>query len=135
MTAVAITDANVQKISADEGTNIQFGETITPGKIAYLHTDNKYYIASNDDSAKQNASVFVTQGGETDSYGVGIGTKGAEVDVGGTLVPGDPYMLGASGAIIPVADLGTGDYATLVGIAKTTTNMLINFHATGAQAP
>lgn len=136
MTAVAITDANVQQISSDEGTKVQYGETMTPGDVAYKSSaDNKYYLAANNDSAKQNASVIVLTGGEADSYGYVIGTKGAEVDIGGTVTVGTAYYLGTGGAIVPVGDLSSTNYVTLIGFGKTSTNLLLSFHATGVQVP
>ena len=52
--------------------------------------------------------------------------------VGATLTANTPYFLSDTpGGICPIADVGTGEYLTEIGIAKSTTVLAVNFISTG----
>jgi hypothetical protein len=141
MAIIGITDGNV-KLS-DGGvtsSNIQvvtYGATVTKMDILYSDSSdsNKYKPCDNSTAAAAQAIGFaLTQGGDGDQ---GIIVKsGAKVIFGGTLAPGETYYVSSTtGAIEPGTDLSSNDYITQVGIALTTTELLVNIEVTGEQKP
>jgi hypothetical protein len=56
--------------------------------------------------------------------------------VGTTLVVGTTYCVGSTaGAIVPISDLTTGDYVTILGTASTTTQLDLAIKASGVVKP
>jgi predicted lysophospholipase L1 biosynthesis ABC-type transport system permease subunit len=54
------------------------------------------------------------------------------ITLGAVLTAGVAYYLsGTAGGICPVADLTTGNYPTIIGIATTTSVLDIKIHASG----
>jgi predicted lysophospholipase L1 biosynthesis ABC-type transport system permease subunit len=61
-------------------------------------------------------------------------TKGP-VTIGATLTAGVAYYLsGTAGGIRPVADNTTGDYPAVLGMASSTTVLVVNIQAPGARS-
>ncbi len=135
MADLTITAANVR---AESDAQIQTGtaaESLTPGNDVYLN------------SSSQLAKTDVTDADKDEQVGVCIsyadaGEKVAYVfkggmDVGATLVVGEAY--GASpttpGAIAPTSDYSTGDYVSFLGIATTTSRLVIGILNTGEALP
>ena len=104
------------------------GETLVPGDFVYqLSTDNEVYKADASTAAKSNAiGMSLTYGDDGDP--VRILTAG-KCEPGGTLVAAETY--GASdngGKLRPVADNGSGDYATVYGVAEDTAILEVNIN-------
>lgn len=60
------------------------------------------------------------------------GTDRGPITIGATLTAGVAYYCsGTAGGIAPVADVTTGWYVTIVGIATSTTVLDVKFHASG----
>jgi len=137
MADITITAANT-KVFDNTTTvrRVQFGATVTHGQPLYnLSTDNKYYPADNDDTAaKAEAECISLTPGVASDYGYVV-TAGPMI-VGGTLVVGTEYYVSSNvGGICPRADLGSNDYITRLGVASTTTKLLVDIDSTGVQVP
>lgn len=134
-TPISTTPANVAVVSIDASTElVQAGEAITQGQPVYM-SGNKYYKADNNASASTAAAVGVAiTPAATDGYFI-MATSGT-VNLGATLVVGTAYCVGpTAGQVNPVADLVTGDYITLLGIAITTSTLVLTITPTGVQVP
>lgn len=134
MTALAITAANVV---AQTGAVIEHGTAgvaVTAGQPVYLDevTTGKYLLAD-DNSATAAARVArgIALHAAAANQPLAIAKEG-DVNLGATLTPGVAYYLGAAaGAIVPVADLTTGDYPCVLGIAKSASIFSIKIQAAG----
>lgn len=105
---------------------VQFGEAVTQGQPLYQHTDGKYYQCdANDGVAKALAAAIALTPGAIDGYGIVAlpsSTPGRSiVNLGATLAVGTAYAVSATkGAIAPLADIGSGEIVTVLGVATTT---------------
>ncbi len=132
MTDVVITAGNVV---AGSGAVINrsgvAGEAITAGQPIYLDTTTKKYFKADCNSATAIARHAAGIALNAASLNQPIDfIKSGPLTVGGTLVAGSPYYLSSTaGGIKPAADLATGDYICLLGLAASTTvlNVEIQF--------
>ena len=111
---------------------VQYGATISAGQVVYLNTaTNEYELA--DASAANTASVvgIAMTPGVDGGYGA-IVTSGSVVLVGGTVAAGQTFVVSATaGGIAPEADLGSGEYYSLVGVGEGSSTLKIDINATG----
>ena len=138
MADLTITAANVG-FTAEATVQFQkvtYGETVTQGQPLYLNTaDNEYYKADANASSTTAAAagIAILPGGDGE-YGI-IATSGY-IDLGATLAVGQTYCVSATaGGIAPLADLTTGDYPCILGIAETTGKLKINIQTSSAAKP
>ncbi len=119
-------------------TTYVFGETVTAGQAVYLKaSDSKWYKALTDASTG-------TQ--EKSGYGttLGIAMNGgainqcAAVATGGTVTIGSTILVGVfyyvsntAGGICAIADIGAGDYVTVIGYGTTVAILQLLPMATG----
>lgn len=134
MTALTITAASVLK-GANANTEAGLaGATITAGQVVYRDaSDGKYKLADADSAT---AAIRQPRGialnGASDGQPLTI-LKSGDVTIGATLTPGEVYYLSATpGSICQVGDLGSGDYACSVGIAKSASVLAVAFNYSGA---
>lgn len=124
MADVTITAANVTVGAATTrlvtGTAAQYGAGVGQGQSVYKSTtDSKWYPADADAELTAAAGGIALVPGVTDAYGV-IATQGL-VNMGATLAVGQVYVVSTTaGGVAPYADLGTGDFVTILGVATTT---------------
>lgn len=134
MADLSITAANVIAAAGaliDRGTG---GAAITAGQSVYLDpTDGKYKLSDCDSAtAAARECDGIALNGCADGQPLAVVTSGP-VDVGEVLTLGQAYYLSATaGGIAPFADLGTGDYPVLLGIAKSTSRLHVVIAAAGA---
>lgn len=132
MADISITAANVVSAGAAVAYGTA-GATITAGQMVYLDpTDNRYKLADNDSAT---AAVRLPAGmalnGASSGQPLAIAPSGP-VTIGAVLTAGVAYYLSSTaGGICPVADLGVGDYPTIIGIATSTSILNINIHPSG----
>ena len=112
-----------------------YGATITAGQVVYLDSNNKWQLTdANASSAGNNANSIVgiaLVGGANNQPGV-VATRDVYFTPGATLTNGIAYYVSQNaGAIAPVADVQTGNYATVLGIARSTTILNLNPTASG----
>lgn len=137
MADLSITAANVAVGSASTPTKIkQAGEAITQGMAVYKATDTKYYKCDADALVSSVCDGIALTPANTDGYFLlaePSSTPGVSlVNLGASLTAGLAYYISTTpGGICVVADLSTGDFATLVGFATSST--LIDLRAVASQ--
>lgn len=135
MSDLSITAANVipgANAVVEHGT---FGATITAGKAVYKEATTKKFKLADDNSATAEVrkAYGIALNGGSDGQPATI-IKSGDVTIGATMTAGVAYYLsGTAGGICPVADLTTGDYPCLLGMAKSTTVLTVDIQAPGAQ--
>jgi hypothetical protein len=115
--------------------NVLYGATVSAGQTLVYSTD-KYVLADANASAVLAAGegIAITPGVNS-GYGL-MATGGSIILVGATLVVGKTYVVSdTAGGIMPIDDLSSGDYSTILGTASTTTQLDLNIRASGVQVP
>lgn len=132
MTDISVTAANVVAMS-DDITHGTAGATITAGQAVYKDSvTGKYLLADNN-----SATVAARTPGGMSLHGASLNQplavqKSGPITIGGTLTAGVAYYLsGTAGGICPVADLTTGMYPTILGIATSATVLNLDIQPSG----
>ncbi len=134
MTDLSITAANVVAGSdAVINRSGQAGEAITQGQPVYLDPTTKKYLKADCNSAtavaRQATGIALNAASLNQPLAV---QKSGSITIGGTLVAGNPYYLSSTaGGIKPAADIATGDYICLLGLAASTTVLNIDIQFPG----
>ncbi len=118
-------DVSITATSVAPGTDTQYmdgflGASVTAGQVVYLDTaTNTFKLAdANASSTTANAAGIAMNGGAS-GQPVKVAVAGT-ITAGGTLTTGSVYVLSATaGGIAPVADLASGHYPVIVGIATS----------------
>lgn len=129
MADISITPANVVPGTGCRVTHGIAGETIVAGKALYKAAVSGKWMLADADSATveaRNASGIALNGASLNQP-VSVAKLG-DVTLGAVLTAGVAYYLSgaAAGGICPVADIGTGEWVSLLGIAKTTSILAVN---------
>jgi hypothetical protein len=110
------------------------GAAITAGQWVYLDstTTGRYQLADNNSAtAAARVARGVALNGAANGQPLAI-AKGGPVTIGATLTPGVAYYLSATaGGICPVADLTTGSYPCLLGMAVSASVLNTDIQAAG----
>lgn len=133
MTDISITAANVVAGSDADTVQGTAGETITAGKTVYKSSaTNKWMLAdSNSATAEARTPSGVSLNGASLNQPVTVQRSG-DITIGGTLTAGVAYYQSDTpGGLCPIADVGSGEYSCVVGIAKSATVLDINIQASG----
>lgn len=128
MTDISITAANVVAASDASRAIGVAGAAITAGQAVYLASATKKWMLADADSATAEARKAggIALNGAALNQPLAVATSG-DVTIGGTLVAGTAvYVSGTPGGLCPVADVATGDYPCIVGMAKSATVLAIN---------
>lgn len=123
MADISITAANVVADSTAARTSGTAGEAIAAGKAVYKSsTTNKWMLAdSNSATVEARRATGIALCGAALNQPVTVATSGP-VTIGATLTAGLAYYLSDTpGGICPVADIGSGEFVCLLGIAASTT--------------
>lgn len=121
MADLTITAANVIPGS---NADIDFGyagEAIAQGKGVYLSsTTNRWMLAdSNSATVEARKAKAIALNAAANGQPVTV-QKSGDITIGATLTPGVAYYLSDTpGGICPIADVGTGEYVCLLGLAKS----------------
>lgn len=134
MADLTITAANVVAGTGAETENGSLGAAVTAGQVLYkASADGLWYLADNN-----SATAAVRQATGIALNGGGIGQpvrvlRSGPVTIGATMTAGVTYYLSDTpGGICPIADVGSGEYSCIVGIATSTTVLDVKFHYSGA---
>jgi hypothetical protein len=125
--ASVVRGANARTVVGDAG------EAITAGQAVYKSSSTGKWMKADADSAiaEARSATGIALTGSSLNQPIVVQT-GGEITIGATLVANTSYFLSsAAGGICPLADVGTGEYLQLIGIAKSTTLLDISFQATG----
>ena len=109
------------------------GETITAGKTVYRSTTTGEYLLADSNSVTEAARTprGIALNGASDGQPLMIQRSG-ELTIGGTLTAGVAYYQSDTpGGICPVADVGSGEYSVLLGIAKSASVLDVKIQASG----
>ncbi len=99
---------------------VQAGAAVTNGQPVYL-SSAKYYPADANLASSANATGIALTAASTDGFFLMQEGAGGLVNLGATLAVGQVYCVSATtGAICPYADLLTGEFVCILGIATTT---------------
>jgi len=109
------------------------GGTITAGMPVYKDlTDSNKYKAARANAAATAVVAGIALTGSSNGQPLVIQTAG-NINLGATLAVGESYYLSdaVAGQIIPVADLGVGDYPTPLGVATSTSILALDIDIPG----
>ena len=137
MPDITITPTSVLRVSGPEGNGVA-GEAITQGDVIYEDSSDSNKIKLTDADASE--ATANAKGIALNAAGTGqpitYAKDGAEVNVGGTVAVGTPYVVsGNAGKIAPASDLASSDYTTILGVGKTAANIVLNLQVSGVQVP
>lgn len=136
MADLTITAANVLKASGGTQVTGIAGEALTAGQSIYVDTaDNSKIKLADADAATTAVVAGVTLNDAATGQPIEYLTVG-NYNPGATVVLGETYATSITpGGIAPIADILSGDFITIIGIATTTSNINININVGGvAQA-
>jgi hypothetical protein len=135
MAAITITAANVAWVSGPVLGDQISGGAFTAGQIVYQADNGTWLKAQGDGSAVEaganNLGVALFTADASGARG-SIAVSGAIISYGAVLTAGLIYIIGdTAGSVYPSADAGTGDKVTVLGLAISTSQLLIQriYHA------
>lgn len=133
MADLTITAASVLAGSGADVEHGTFGAAITAGQLVYRDSATGKYLLADSNSATVAARTprgIALNGGANGQPGAIL--KGGPITIGATLTAGVAYYASDTpGGICPVADVGSGEYATIMGIAASTTVLDVEIQASG----
>lgn len=136
MADLTITAASVL---AGSGASIKHGTagaTITAGQQLYLDaaTDTWKLADSNSGTVAARTPSATALHAAAAGQPITVHTKGP-ITIGATLTAGLAYYLSDTpGGICPVADVGSGEYSTIIGMATSTTVLNVDYQSSGVAA-
>jgi len=128
MTDISITAASVVAGSDANIAHGTGGETITAGQAVYRDDSTLKYLKADSNSATADArrSTAIALNGCALNQPLAV-QKSGDITIGGTLTAGVAYYLSDTpGGICPVADVGSGEYVCLLGVAKSASVLALN---------
>lgn len=133
MADLVITAANVIAGTGARKEHGTAGATITAGQSVYLDSATNSYKLADCDSATAavRSAAGIALHAASSGQPLSVHTRGP-ITIGATVTQGVAYYLSATpGGICPVADLGSGDYPTILGIATSASVIEIDIQASG----
>lgn len=108
------------------------GAVLTAGQAVYLDSaTGSYKLADSNGAAALRSPVGVALNGAATGQPVLIAMSGP-VTIGAALTAGVAYYLSDTpGGICPVADVGSGEYSTVLGFATSTTVLNLKIQESG----
>lgn len=131
MAALTITAANVDPTATATIVTKTAGATITAGQALYLDSSSLLQLARAN-AASTDAVVGIALNSASANQPCSYIT-GGNFNPGATVAAGVYYYLSdaAAGAIVPVADLGSGDYVTKLMYGTTSSECKVEITTTG----
>lgn len=137
MAAITVTAGSVAILSGN-AERVTYGEAITQGQPV-REVSGKYYMCNHTTSTDAAAAGIALTPGATDAYGYIVRHDEAQMLIpasAGAMTVGNVYCVGATdGAIVPFADLATGDYLTILGTCIAADTLRLGVVATGVALP
>ncbi len=107
------------------------GATIAPGQPVYLDSAAGTYKLADADAAAT-ADVKGIAVNYADSGDTLVICQSGSMDIGATLVTGVIYVVSnTAGNIMPSADLTSGEFSSILGIATTTSKLKLGLQVSG----
>jgi hypothetical protein len=133
MADLTITAANVVAATGANIIHRTAGATITAGQCVYMSstTDRAMLADNNSATAEARTPVGIALHAASSGQPLAIATSG-DITIGATVTAGVVYYLSdTAGGIIPVADLGSGEYPCTIGIATSASVIRLGIQASG----
>lgn len=136
MVDIALTPASVLKSTSARTETGTAGATITQGQVVYLDaaTTGEWLLADNNAAtaaARGSGKIGIALNGAADGQPLTVQLEG-DITVNAVLTAGTAYYLSDTpGGICPLADLLTGEYVVLLGVAKSTTVLHLDIQYSG----
>src|SRR5262245_54236348 len=133
MVDLTITPANVLADSTSQRSSGTAGVAVTAGQLVYLDPVTGKYLLCDTNSATVDARqpTGIALHAAAINQPLAVLTKG-DITIGATLVAGtDYYASDTPGGICPRADVGATEKVTMVGLAKSTTVIAVDFQYPG----
>jgi hypothetical protein len=133
MADLVITAANVVASTGASNETGLAGEAITAGKAVYQdEVTRKFLLAdSNSATAAARKAKGIALNGAALNQPLAI-LRSGDLTMGAVLTPGTAYYLSDTpGGICPVADVGTGEYVCLLGLAKSVSVLAVDIQFPG----
>lgn len=133
MADISVTASSVVPTATTKRQTKVAAAAITAGQVVYVNTSDQLALADNDASATTAAAVGIALNSCAADQPCSYATSGA-VTFNAVLTAGTIYVLSSTaGGIAPAADLASGDYVTILGVASSTTSLTVNINASGHQ--
>lgn len=133
MADLSITASSVVPSSAARRVTKTAASTITAGQPVYVNSSGLVAPADANSSATTATVLGIAEHGAAANQRVSIVTEDPAFVLGATVAIGDVVIASATaGGIAPVADLTTGWYCTVLGVAVSTTAINLKPVAAGA---
>ena len=136
MADLTITAANVSAGSDCKQVILTAGVAITQGMCLFRNpVDGRAYKSVSNDLTASRAEYIALGPGVIGQPFVGaLLDIGGNINLGATLAVGKVYAVSSNaGAIRPIDDVVASDYITVIGIATTTSNLVIRINYGGVQ--
>jgi hypothetical protein len=128
MADLTITAANVVSGSGATVERGSFGEAVTAGQVVYKSSTTNKYMKADSNSVTveaRHALGIALNGGSLDQPAEV--QKSGKITIGAALTAGSDYYLSDTpGGICPRADVGTGEYVCLLGLAESSSVLDLN---------
>jgi hypothetical protein len=130
---LTITPANVQTSARAKVTHGTAGAAVTAGQVVYLDpADKRFKLAdSNSATAVAREAAGFTLHASAVGQPLAVHESGP-LTIGATMTAGTIYTLSETpGGVQPAADLGSGEYTTVLGMATSTTVLDVKIQKSG----
>lgn len=133
MAALTITAANIVPVSGFSRVSPDpiAATTIAQGEACYINSSSLAALAQCDGTATEATVAGIAVNAALAGQPVCL-QSGGSLGFGAILTAGTPYAVGrVAGQIIPVSDLASTDKISYLGIASTTSNLVLGINNTG----
>lgn len=133
MTALSVTAASVVAGSDAVVEQGYAGATITAGQVVYKNSSDSRFALADADGASANIRTpyGIALHGASSGQPLAVQRSGS-ITIGATMTAGLAYYLGlTAGAIVPIADVTTGGYVSLIGVSTSTTVLKLSINSSG----
>lgn len=136
MADLTVTAANVLAGTNAIKKTVKAAAAITAGQPIYRASDGRYGVVDSDSAtaeARVPAGIALNNAGANQPV---IMQTAGDITIGATLAVGTIYVASdTAGGIMPVADLETGDYVTIIGVAISTSVLRLAITSSGVAVP
>jgi len=102
------------------------GATVTAGQVCYVDaTDGRVKLADANASAATANAVGIAVNGASSGQPVRLVVEDDDFTVGGTVAKGVYVLSATAGGIAPVGDVTTGWYPVVLGVAISTSTLIV----------
>ena len=131
MVDLTVTAASVVPTTTTKRLTKVASEAIDAGEAVYLNASDQLVLADNDASAASAAAIGIALASAAANQPCPYTYDGG-LTVGAILTLGTTYILSSTaGKIAPIADVASGDYVTILGVASSTSVLDVHIHASG----